>query len=676
MANPITSKAAVQLTANSSGFSAGLNPARQAMLKLQSTASTMHSNLRAGFVGMAGYLVVRRVVSELYMLSNKMEDVSNTAKLLNVSAGEFRNLSFAAEQSGLEIDQLQNNMRFLMKNLSGVTEESEKTRRGLAFLQLSPQELRDAGPAGALLLITQRLENIEDPFARAGIALSIFGKSGISMLRLIGNGIDNFSASVEQGNNLSKFLTNDDISRAANYNDAVDRLGFVFENVKIKLLSLISPDMISGVDKLVNALNDVSDAAWKDLGNSIISTTEKVADFLVALEAVAHFSLGGGAKDLFKSSYFGLEKWRASTLLKIDNVLPSFLKSSPESRKELESNLQYYKDAQEKAFESSQDAVDKMREKMRNRFAGPRIANAISEDSLLKTPTQKGVETTSEMVDEWERLNGVLENINKNDPTTKLNQYNSDITKLLQSGLIGKDMATRELKKSNDEYRSALGLPTSKDLDSILGDIYDPYQKTLKKIENLQKYSGLMSPEQMEQATSKYWVDYWNEISNGANNYGEVLGNVANEYKNLQSLFSGGKQVGSLGEARQGSFGGAYYKNNTASNIADLMSGFLDTGLESYTTNMGKQPHLFDKNLISQFQNREPGLAEFYNQREGTKRGIIEKNGEYSGYIWRSNRDIPNSYHSESTDPRIIAFLEKIANNTSNRSLLPQGVAL
>ncbi len=275
-------KMAVQLVAHSAGFAAGLSPGRTAIKNIQRDIQGLHSTARMAFAGLGAYISVaafRGVANEILRVSDAAENLVKQSERMGTTASAFRELEYAVGQAGMEIGEIQVPINMMLKNLSGVGEEAKKSQRALSYLGISAKDLRAAGPTDALAMIAQGLERYSDSFTRAGIISAIFGRQWQGMAPILAMGSESLRALTAEGQRLN-LVSSDEIERAAEYNDAIKRLRYVWEGFKMKAVSIITPDMVALVDQWTEKLRGIGPDFWEGVKTQfqgIVDMTEQMA---------------------------------------------------------------------------------------------------------------------------------------------------------------------------------------------------------------------------------------------------------------------------------------------------------------------------------------------------------------------------------------------------------------
>lgn len=162
---------ATKSTATSTdGFVGGLTKANQVL----------------GFFGAA--LSVGAVINFGRSLLNTADQLVKVADRTGLTTTEVQKLQYIAEQSGNSLD---NMTRAISKLQAGLAGGDKGVVNAVKDLGLNFKELRAASPFEQMEMVASAMQKIEDPTARAKLAMQLFGRAGAEILPTL---ISDFSA--------------------------------------------------------------------------------------------------------------------------------------------------------------------------------------------------------------------------------------------------------------------------------------------------------------------------------------------------------------------------------------------------------------------------------------------------------------------------------------------------
>ena len=140
-----------------------------------------------------------------------MAETRKEAERLGVSLPDFLNWQRQARSAGIDTEQLAQAMRHLER-------EVDLGAPALKELGLSAEQLRQAGPQGAMEAVAKAVSTIPDPMRRARIEMELFGRSGAMLdpaLKGIASGTPKSLVSPEAANALANM--GDALKKAKNW---------------------------------------------------------------------------------------------------------------------------------------------------------------------------------------------------------------------------------------------------------------------------------------------------------------------------------------------------------------------------------------------------------------------------------------------------------------------------
>ena len=237
---------AVTLTSDTRKFSSGMKSARDDL-------SLLSTGIKAAGVAVAGFLTFQAVKSGLGALTDtigKLDDLAAESERLGVSTEFLSELHHAAKLSDTDIEALNGGLEKLEKNLGKATDDGKGLTDTLAKFGLDAQQLAAAGPEEAFLRISDAAAGIRDPFQRAAFVTDLFGKSGQSLLGILGKGREGITELRKEARLLGVSLSSDAAEKAGLADDAMKRLDSSWMGLKTTLAIELAPAMTSFVNWL------------------------------------------------------------------------------------------------------------------------------------------------------------------------------------------------------------------------------------------------------------------------------------------------------------------------------------------------------------------------------------------------------------------------------------------
>lgn len=200
-------------------------------LKIAGTALGAFS---AGFAAVVGAGKIFSVMTE------RLDTFAKTADRIGTSTEFLSGLTFAAGQSGIAIETLNDNLRQFNTNLFRAGENSSFAAQ-LNAMGLSIEQLIRLSPDERIRTIAQRISEIEDSSTRASAAVNLFGESGRDLVTLFAGGAGGLDDFVSQAERLGAAFSREELARVEAARDAIAEIGLVIESVSARFLIAFAP---------------------------------------------------------------------------------------------------------------------------------------------------------------------------------------------------------------------------------------------------------------------------------------------------------------------------------------------------------------------------------------------------------------------------------------------------
>lgn len=163
---------------------------KPALDEVNTSGSSLTTTLKnvAGSLGLAfGAAAIvsgaRAMIAGIVETASQVHDLSEK---LGVSSEAVQRWSFAAKQTGADMENVSISLAFMNKTLAGGT---DSTKAALEAAGLQFKAIRSLAPEQAFETITEAIKGIRDPMVQARVAVELFGKSGQVLLPAIKEGL-------------------------------------------------------------------------------------------------------------------------------------------------------------------------------------------------------------------------------------------------------------------------------------------------------------------------------------------------------------------------------------------------------------------------------------------------------------------------------------------------------
>jgi hypothetical protein len=207
--------------------------------------------------GLQGLEVLARaaasVLDELvFSTARTAAELERTAAQTGINTTELQRLQFAAEQSGVGVDE----MRKALIHLARSAEEANLGSAGASkvFAQLGVQATDGRGkvkPMAELLGdVADRFAAIEDPAKKADLATHLFSKAGAALIPFLNQGRDGIAALGDEAERLGAVLSESAVAQGVALTHSTDRLGAAVMGLKYAIGGPLLTAVMQAVDAM------------------------------------------------------------------------------------------------------------------------------------------------------------------------------------------------------------------------------------------------------------------------------------------------------------------------------------------------------------------------------------------------------------------------------------------
>ncbi len=224
---------AVQLTARTGKFTRGMRGAERPVNRFANTVR-MAGRRIAGFGAIAGGLAVFAMAR---MVKGSFASIDATSKLadnLGLTTKQLVGYQHAAKLSGVESNQLATAFKRMEKNISDAKLGLTTAQRAFgteAGLGLDFKRLAELSPDQQFKTIADALNRMKSQTDKVRVALDLFGRSGLGVIKMAEQGSAGLSAMQKEAEKLGIAFSRLDGAKVEKANDAMARVGSVFRGM-------------------------------------------------------------------------------------------------------------------------------------------------------------------------------------------------------------------------------------------------------------------------------------------------------------------------------------------------------------------------------------------------------------------------------------------------------------
>ncbi|MBX3384520.1 MAG: hypothetical protein KF864_13540 [Phycisphaeraceae bacterium] len=259
-------------------LSAGL---RRAQKRLEAFGQGLRSaGTRLAGIGAAA---VTALLGSVKVFSNMGDVLDKMSLRTGVSAEALSELGFAAEQSGADLETLENGLKFMQRSLVDAARGSASAQQALSLLGLSVEDLAGLSPDQQFKRLADRLAQVTDPALRTALAMEIFGRAGTKLLPLLSSGAAGIEELQAQARSLGLTVSTQTARDAAELNDTLNILWRVVKQGVFAIGGALAPtikDLSQRITRIIVAATD-----WIKRNKDLVVWALKVAAGVVVTGA-------------------------------------------------------------------------------------------------------------------------------------------------------------------------------------------------------------------------------------------------------------------------------------------------------------------------------------------------------------------------------------------------------
>lgn len=256
----------VNLAGNNAKLKSAITESKGGLKNFASTATTFLNPITAGFAAVAAGAASAGVA--VYMFTGRISELAGIADesvKTGLDGASLQRLGYAADQSGVSVETLTGGIKKLTIAIG------KGDAKPFSELGLSLAELKAMNPEEQFRRVAESISKLPTAAERAAAAVKIFGKSGIEMTGLFAGGMNDLNALLEDAASLGIGVSAEGLQRAADADDAIQRMKASFGALMDQLTVGVAPmfkdvtdyiaDWMPPLTKFIGQFNGLSDKA-------------------------------------------------------------------------------------------------------------------------------------------------------------------------------------------------------------------------------------------------------------------------------------------------------------------------------------------------------------------------------------------------------------------------------
>lgn len=193
-------------------------------------------------------------ISSILGLSRSIDETAKFADRVGIANDELVRLQHAAELSGVGSRTLNMALQRMTRRVGEAAQGTGEAQGAIKELGLSAQQLAAMAPDQALNRIADAMAGVENQSDRVRLAFKLFDSEGVALVNMLQGGsaeLEKFKASVKDA------LTTEDADRVEAFNDAMATLKQSVGTTAGRLLSNLSPALVSVAQNIQTATENL-----------------------------------------------------------------------------------------------------------------------------------------------------------------------------------------------------------------------------------------------------------------------------------------------------------------------------------------------------------------------------------------------------------------------------------
>lgn len=236
-----------------------------------------------------GATIIAPIAGAVKVYESMGESLFRASQRTGIAVSQLSALGYAAQQSGVEMESLENGMRKMQRTIGEAAGGSRQASEALAQIGLSVNDLQGLSPDQQFARIADAMKGMNDPTVAAAEAMKIFGRNGTQLLPLLDRGGAGINQLSDRAKALGIVLGDDSARGAAELHGRMVDLSDVLKNSFFRVGEAVAPMVQDWIEKITRA--GIAINHWISDHKELIKTALKVG-LAISAAGVAFLGLG------------------------------------------------------------------------------------------------------------------------------------------------------------------------------------------------------------------------------------------------------------------------------------------------------------------------------------------------------------------------------------------------
>tara|TARA_R100000808_G_scaffold25080_1_gene61493 strand:+ start:10211 stop:11599 length:1389 start_codon:yes stop_codon:yes gene_type:complete len=243
-------------------------------------------------IGFGAFLGGRALIRGLKETTREVDKLAKQAEKLGTTTDVLSGLGFVAGQTGVELNKMTMAVQRMTRRMAEASEDGGEAKNTIADLGLDAEKLIALDLDEKLMVLAEAFGEVDNAGIKLARAFKLFDSEGADMVRVLNLGAAGIKGMMDQARALGIVIDQDFADKVVDANDALDRMGRLFEGLQLMVVSGLAPILQNFANGLIMIFSAVEVA---------IANLPKVME--IAILSAQH-------------QYHKMRAWMASSLVK------------------------------------------------------------------------------------------------------------------------------------------------------------------------------------------------------------------------------------------------------------------------------------------------------------------------------------------------------------------------
>jgi hypothetical protein len=216
-----------------------------------------------------------------------IDNTADVADGLGVTTSNLLGLQYAASQSGIDAEKLNEKLGKMTLALESAKEGTGPTADALKELGLTWQEMSVLNPDEQVVALAQAFKEYNGNIPKVSLANAFFGKNSARFVNLLNQGRDGVRGMMKDARSAGYAVSQGQEDTAAKFDSAMSKVGISFKAIWLEIGTAVLPTINSLLQQMGKWLNSPETrAGFKAFGDALVPVMKTLGDNLPMLLSV------------------------------------------------------------------------------------------------------------------------------------------------------------------------------------------------------------------------------------------------------------------------------------------------------------------------------------------------------------------------------------------------------